>query len=440
MKRSLPLRGSHAVIESIHLKRFKNFQDATLKLGPLTVLIGANAAGKSNLRDAFLFLHGIGRGYSLAEILGQKYLGGERVWSGTRGGVREVAYHGSDSFELVVALRPSPENGAPSPVTYRIEVSVAEPLAKAPNVVEESLHYPHLFGLRMHAKGETGFQTEVPEKHGAGDLTVSFLPKRGTARKSSSKTYPPKVPILFQVSEDTEGNGREARALSRFVLHELRGFRFLDLSPAQMRIPSQPGQTVLGDQGENLSSVLSAIVADDSRKEVLLEWVRKLTPMDVADLDFDRDAAGRILLRVVEKDKSSVSALSASDGTLRFLAILAALFGPEPASLYFIEEIENGIHPTRLGLLVDLIEHQTRRRGIQIVATSHSPQLLQVLSEESLKSCSLVYRLPDYPDGRIKPILEIPNARRVIEEQPVSVLHASSWFEDVMSLTEDAGP
>ena len=101
--------------------------------------------------------------------------------------------------------------------------------------------------------------------------------------------------------------------------------------------------------------------------------MRKLTPMDVADLGFDRDAAGRILLRLVEKDKSSVSALSASDGTLRFLAILAALFGPEPASLYFIEEIENGIHPTRLALLVDLIEHQTRRRGIQIVATSHSP-------------------------------------------------------------------
>src|SRR5271166_4167227 len=134
--------GVAPVIESIRLKRFKNFQDATLKLGPLTILIGANAAGKSNLRDAFLFLHGIGRGYTLAEIFGEKYVGGERVWSGTRGGVREVAYHGSDSFELVVSLRLPP--GAPSPVTYRIKVSVAEPLAKAPHVVQESPHYPHL--------------------------------------------------------------------------------------------------------------------------------------------------------------------------------------------------------------------------------------------------------------------------------------------------------
>src|SRR5271157_4907088 len=169
------------MIESIHLKRFKNFEDATLELGPLTILIGANAAGKSNLRDAFLFLHGIGRGYTLAEIFGEKYVGGERVWSGTRGAVREVAYHGSDSFELVVALRLPPENQAPSAVTYRIKVSVAEPLAKAPHVVRESLHYPHLFGRRIDAKGETGFQTEAPAKRGADDLTISFFPKKGTA-------------------------------------------------------------------------------------------------------------------------------------------------------------------------------------------------------------------------------------------------------------------
>ena len=74
------------MITSLRLERFKNFRDATLGLGPFTVLIGANASGKSNIRDAFLFLHGIGRGYALAEILGEKYVGGERVWSGIRGG------------------------------------------------------------------------------------------------------------------------------------------------------------------------------------------------------------------------------------------------------------------------------------------------------------------------------------------------------------------
>ena len=204
-----------------------------------------------------------------------------------------------------------------------------------------------------------------------------------------------------------------------------------------MRIPSLPGQTTLGDRGENLSSVLFAICEDASKKEALLEWVRQLTPMDVEDFQFDPDAAGRILLNIKEKSGQTVSAASASDGTLRFLAILAALFGPTPASFYFIEEIENGIHPTRLSLLVDLIENQTKRRNIQVVATSHAPLVLQFLSEDALANASIVYRLPDQPDAKIKRILDVPEARRVIKEQSVSLLHASSWFEDVLNFTED---
>ncbi len=86
---------------SLRLERFKNFKDTELKLGPFTVLIGANASGKSNIRDGFRFLHGVARGYSLADIIGEKHgEGGERIWSGIRGGAREIAYSGERSFSL----------------------------------------------------------------------------------------------------------------------------------------------------------------------------------------------------------------------------------------------------------------------------------------------------------------------------------------------------
>ena len=225
--------------------------------------------------------------------------------------------------------------------------------------------------------------------------------------------------------------------LSNSVVRHLESFAFLDLSPTQMRLPSLPGQSTLGDRGENLSTVLMAICEDASKKEAMLEWVRRLTPMDVADLDFDSDASGRIALRIKERDGRSISVASASDGTLRFLGILASLFGPKPAEFTFIEELENGIHPTRLGLLVELIEKQTRRRGIQVVATCHAPLVLQYLSKDALVDASIVYRLPGRPDAQIKRIVDIPEAKRVIEEQGVSLLHASSWFEDALDLTED---
>src|SRR5580692_11100967 len=90
---------------SLRLERFKNFKDAELKLGPFNVLIGANASGKSNIRDAFRFLHGIARGYSLADIIGAKYgEGGERVWSGIRGGAREIVLAGHRSFALTATF------------------------------------------------------------------------------------------------------------------------------------------------------------------------------------------------------------------------------------------------------------------------------------------------------------------------------------------------
>jgi len=126
--------------------------------------------------------------------------------------------------------------------------------------------------------------------------------------------------------------------------------RFLDLVPDAMRKPGFPGQTVLGDSGENLPTVLQDICADPKRKAVFSEWVRELTPMDVADLEFPSDPiTGLVQLVIREADGSRISALSASDGTLRFLAMLAALLGTNPARLYFFEEIDNGIHPSRFG-------------------------------------------------------------------------------------------
>jgi hypothetical protein len=68
------------------------------------------------------------------------------------------------------------------------------------------------------------------------------------------------------------------------------------------------------------------------------------------------------------------------------------------------------------------------------VATTHSPQLLSLINAKTLKHAALIYRLEEKPDSRIKRILEIPDAQRVIEEQNISLLHASGWFEDILEL------
>ena len=102
--------------------------------------------------------------------------------------------------------------------------------------------------------------------------------------------------------------------------------RFLDLSPDHMRQPAFPGQKVLGDRGENLPTVLKDMCADPERKRTLTDWTRELTPMDVVDFEFPTDpTTGRIQLALRERNGRVVSSYAASDGTLRMLAMLAAL-------------------------------------------------------------------------------------------------------------------
>ena len=84
------------MLTKLRLKNFKSFEQAEFDLGPVTTLIGTNASGKSNVRDALRLLHGISRGYSLAEAIGEKWEHGVPIWRGIRGGTREMIFQGSN--------------------------------------------------------------------------------------------------------------------------------------------------------------------------------------------------------------------------------------------------------------------------------------------------------------------------------------------------------
>lgn len=421
-----------SMLTKLRLERFKNFADAELHLGPLTLLVGTNAAGKSNIRDALRFLHGVSRGYSLAEIIGEKWVeGGVLQWRGIRGGTREVTFQGMETFALEATFLIKDRDELRQ-ATYRIEVNPGA-AGSGPGVIGER--------LAVQGRGQFVFDTHP---NGVASAAANRLYLPVTLRKEGRKGYVgPTIsflnthPVLSQIQDHPEVHSSTVREFARLALRALSSMRFLDLEPEKMRSPSFPGQVVLGDRGENLSSVLQAICQDEGRKQGLLEWVRELTPLDVTDLVFRVDLTGQILVYLMEESGHHTSAYSASDGTLRFLAMIAALLGPEPARLYFFEELENGIHPTRLHLLLQLIEQKVSQGGIQIVATSHSPQLLGFLSETGREAASLIYRLPGHTAAQTVRILDIPDAKRILAEQNLARLHASGWLEDAVALLAD---
>ena len=406
------------MLKQLRLIRFKNFEDATLSLGPFTLLVGANASGKSNVREALRFLHGIGRGYTVAEIFGEKWSSGERQWEGLRGGVREVSFRGAPSFAIEADVEVQSWGVPLYSGRYDLEV---ETFPSPPRIIKESLRS---FGENARlvydahlSRDSSGQEHMVVEAPGGPPEMI------GTGAPSSDRA------VLFQFNP-SESSERSSDVSDIFIA--LSSMRFLDLSPEAMRRPSVPGHRALADRGENLSSVLQSICARAETKAELIHWIRALTPMDVVDLKFDIDRLGQVLLIFVEQDGTELSAYSASEGTLRFLGLLAALLSPEPSTLFFFEEIENGLHPSRLRLLLDLIRTRTSERGIKVVATTHSPALLAQLDDELLEHACLVYRLEGEPSARIVRLLDVPDAARVLRAHDRGELLASGWFEDMM--------
>jgi len=393
--------------------------------------MGTNASGKSNVRDAFRFLHGIGRGYKLAEIFGEKYQNGTIQWHGIRGGIAEIAYSNAEAFRLEIAFETYSGGLMPEYYTYQIEVEPRHP--NRPRVRRESLHMNQ----------EMLFETH-PEQDNPQHIKISIKPG-GDYRKGRTPVMIADQPILSQILHEEgldERNDTAAQNVRRGIQAAMSTFsamRFLNLSPTAMRNPAFPGQP-LGDRGENLSSVLHNICKDPSRKCALMAWVRALTPMDVQDFMFKPDQVGRILVYLVEDEERQTSAYSASDGTLRFLAIAAALLESDDSRFYFLEELENGIHPTRLHLLLDLIEQNVAKEQNQVIATTHSPSLVRLVSGQTLDYTSLIYRLEDQPDGHIRRLMDLPqHARNVLQHRDRAQLHESGWFEDAVSFLAAEG-
>ena len=415
------------MITSLGLRNFKNFADAKLNMGPFTVIVGANASGKSNLRDAFRFLHGVGRGYTLADIFGGKYgAGGQAEWQPLRGAPNEIVRFDQPSFELNVTMELDEQK-----VSYRITVGPDHEKSGLFTVKHESL------SIRPYEPVYTSHPYVGDRVREQGDDNHLLL-RMGRSERQKKIGHRIAVrsdqPALTQIGEHRHLI-RYQKDWTERVANTFSDMRFLDLSPDHMRRPAFPGKKILGDSGENLPTVLREVCAEPERRRALTDWTRELTPMDVTDIEFPIDSTGWVKLALRERNGRIVSSNAASDGTLRLLAMLAALLGPDPAGIYVFEEIDNGIHPARQRLLLDLIEGQTGKGSLQVVTTTHSPDLLELVGDGTFEHTSVVCRLPDTDDAVVRPLADLPKAGALRQSQGLGRLHRSNWMEDAILFT-----
>ena len=365
--------------------------------------------------------------------MGGKYgVGGQIEWELIRGAANEVIRFEYSSFSLEIGL-----NLNETEFHYLIEVG------HSIGTGDEILPGPFQVTKEKLEAGSKTIYSAIRDDSGNLRVTETDLKFKQLKLESKRPLLSTLAPHFLEPLDTDEWTDLSPAMFDAFeildsVLREFVRMRFFELSLDRMREPSFPGATVLGDSGENLPTVLEKICADSKRQETLASWLQELTPMDVKGFEFPRDPSGRVHLMISEKNGRKVSAYSASDGTLRFLAMLAVLLGENPSGLYFFEEIDTGIHPARQWLLLELIEKQAAKNNIQVITTTHAPDLLTFVNDSTFEHLSVVCRLEDSQDAIIRPVAELPNAKKLRTSQGgLGRLLTSRWMETALAFTED---
>lgn len=383
----------------LRLKHFKSVQDAKIALKPLTLLVGRNGSGKSNILDALAVLAALATGSDLRDALD-----GGRDGPVVRGGSQGCAPIGADTFEVGCTAR-SDET------VYHLDVRIQT--APSLQIASERL-WTTRSGTRA-AKEVDLIKSEAPSPHSA-DIWVKWT----NAKSGRNPIIPMRANQLLtsqvaaRVPAVTEG-GQQVHRGAEAVLEAISGIFMLDPVPHQMREYVPEKDSKLRRYADNLSAVLKRLAAEATVGEQLLDMTRSLSEAQVSRLDFVSSALGDVMVTIEERlggQKAPVPARLMSDGTLRFLAIAAAMLDtPDEdgaSRLLVVEELENGLHPSQAALLIERLQAAAAQRRIRTLATTHSPAILDAMPGANHDSVVVVSRdtdgwsqataLTDFPD------------------------------------------
>lgn len=402
------------MIDRIIIENFKSLRRVDLLLGRLNLFIGTNASGKSNFLDALRILQGIGNGFTISEILdGKPRSATSDVWGGIRGGSLNARFSGAADTESVTIEAHGTLEQSGKQWMFKIRF-----LPNFGRVLSERLD---VGGTIYDSTDVKGSSRRYPT------IRVRYYP--GTGGRPPELTFESSRPVLGQFFDHPDVKNKLDTELARVVVGLLANAQQVDPSPPVLQRYSLSHRVErLGDRGENFAALVQTICQDEKVKSAYLSWLQELRPDEVDDVGTLSGAVGEPLFMLREKGQTFPAPVL-SDGTLRFAAITAAFFQPEMPQVMTIEEIENGIHPSRLRLLVELLVSQSKSGKTQIFATTHSPTTLAWLQEAEYRTTFVCKRDEETGESTIRPLTDVPHFPDVSAKYPLSDLFAEGWLE-----------
>ena len=363
------------MIKSVAIRNFKSIDRLRVSLGPLCVLVGANAAGKTNFVDAFRFVQ---------ECIkdGISYAVGRRF--GSRGVRCRRRYDRTTEFSMDV----EPIEAQPA-IFVELMRAETEPASRyvAKSFVY-SFRFEHGDGEFLITAEEFRAGVESVAKGEPRRRQISFARKEAEVRLESPRLGEEPVLVPHERRDSLFlASGFFSTASSQLADY-VSGWKFFEIDPKEARTPRLAESVVsLGAHAENLPLLLDQVIhKGDQESYALGQRIQQLMQSMVPGFDAwktEQMYDGRIGFRIRETGtRSPFPPELVSDGTVFLLSLLTALLVQLKPAVIFIEEPERGLHPQLMEGLVDLMRQVSART--QVIATTHSPDLVRHLRPDEV--------------------------------------------------------
>ncbi|WP_179404831.1 AAA family ATPase [Burkholderia guangdongensis] len=457
------------MLTRLRVKGFKSLGDVTVDFGPFTCVAGVNGAGKSNLFDVIVFLRDLVDMPIIAAANRVRDRDGKRF--GSVGSIfTRYKNSSADTMELEVEFLVSDvvvddfgRQGAPHVTHLRYRIALGYKLDETSGseriqLLDEALEYipkrdfrrnlfPHADVFWESVKGGTKTSNFIStEKEADGRAIVNIHQDSGTSRGR-----PERIPAFGMERTALSGINTIDRPTALAARREMQSWALLQLEPSALRQPddfSTPSDIHVAPSGAHMPATLKWLNKDAAVANRLSELIP-----DVAELSVEVDERRELkTLYLTNRDGIKYPAKALSDGTLRFLALAIIHADPLAGGLICLEEPENGIHPSRVRAMTNLLrdmavdpneavdEHNPLR---QVIINTHSPLVVQELKADDLVVCQQyrqktatfstfgflaktwrAEKMPDQKTTSLSTLLAYLNADEVSEDRDSSTVRA----------------
>ena len=353
-------------IKTIAVENFKALRSTgAVRLKPLSVIIGNNGSGKSSLMEAV---------ETYVRVLNTDVDAAMDYWQGF-----EHIRHKSAQPLQTSDITPAKQHNA---MRIALKVVVDADIAKLRMDINtrdsSNLLYIQKEQCEMGASNVIRTAVSKSENQSLGIVSSTNLQADIQSALKTISSGESLLPYLGPLDKVTRG---------------LREMLFLRLNPdtiGQLQSVKRSERRIqLASDGSNVAEYLIDLrERSPSAFEQVTQALRYVLPyaIDVEPTVLNAGVLRRSYVQLLE-GKYEIPGWLMSSGSLRVLPLIATLLDPEPPSVIFIEEVENGLDPRTVGLVVDLMRAAAKSGRTQVIATTHSPYLLDMLDLDDVLLC-----------------------------------------------------